>query len=456
MAKLVKFRIRGGIAIVTLANPPVNALEPDVLSGLFEVFKKIETHPDVKAVTLIAEGKLFSAGDDIRTMGRSQGKSSENQPSLSDVCNLIEACPHPVVAGLHGPTLGSGMSLALAAHHRVASPLATLGLPEVTLGIVPEGGATQRLARLCGAEAALDLMLGGQHVTGQQAQTLGLIDSMVQGHLHTGAFAYAMGLMDNGAAPRPVRNIRTHLSQGEVFLKTTLRRRKALETSPLLAPAKIIDCVEAALLLPFDAGLSFEKAAADECMNGPQSTALRHVFLAEREIGAELMKAEGPNRRIVDPDGRGVVSRLQHVFGAVANYLVDHGYSERDIDGALVDYGFERPLFGAVDARIGPNGHEIQRRIISALMVEGAKLIEDRKAAKGADIDALSIHGLGFPRWRGGPMMAAQIMGLTRLQRDMADWSKDAPFWAVPELVTDATKYADGFDALGRRALMLS
>ena len=438
MARPVKFRIRDRIAIVTLAAPPTNALGQPVRQALWDYFGRIAQHRDVASVILIAEGGVFSGGVDIREFD-----APETAPTLVDLCGRIEALPVPVIAGLHGAAYSAGAALVLACHARVAAAAASIGFPDVTLGLVPGGGATQRLPRLVGAGPALKLMLSGRAMSAEAARVAGLIDKVISGHLHTGAWAYARDQV--GAAPRRTAGLRDHLEDGTAYLEKVTERRTAVGRSGLRAPHRIVDCIEAALLLPFEAGLAFEDSAAEACRAGPQSTALRHVLAAEKQIDPSLMKAEDGRRSVVEPAGAEVVSRLRHVFGAACEALVAGGLSKDQLDGSLVAFGFSRTPYGGT---VPVPDDRTARRIVAALMGEGARQIAAGRVAKVADIDALAVHGLGFPRHRGGPMKAAEQMGLLALRREMADWARESALWAVPLLMDEAIKFANGFGAV--------
>lgn len=443
MARAVKFRIRDNVAIVTLASPPANAISADVRAGLWDVFGRIDANHDASAAILIAEGGSFSGGADIRDYS-----APEAAPTLTELCRRIETCRVPVIAGLHGVALGAGADLALACHYRLANSEAQLGLPDVTLGLVPSGGATQRLPRIVGPETALDLLLSGRSLPADVARAVGLLDGIVTGHLHTGSWSYAKALAERGTPPRPMSDRRDGLVDGIGYLATVTERRRALGAGHLFAPQRLVDCVEAAALLPFEAGLAFEADCAERCRTHPQSAALRHVFLAERTAPAHLLTRVEGVLRVADPKGGDIVRRLNHVLGGSAQALLAAGHSQGEIDSALIDYGFARAPFGGRSGGAGRAGVAVARRIVAALMVEGARQIEAGAVPRASDIDALCVHGLGFPRFRGGPMHAATQDGLIGLRKDLRDWSADSPLWEAPALLGEAIKTAAGFDGL--------
>jgi 3-hydroxyacyl-CoA dehydrogenase len=186
------------ILVVTIDNPPANALGVDVRRGLMEAIEAADADPAVKAVVLLGAGRNFLGGADIREFGK-----PPQAPALPDVCNRIEACSKPVVAAIHGAALGGGLEVALGAHYRVAHANARLGLPEELLGHLPGAGGTQRTPRLIGAAAALELMLSGRHIGAREALKLGLVDKVEEGDDPVAAgLAYARELIASNAAPR--------------------------------------------------------------------------------------------------------------------------------------------------------------------------------------------------------------------------------------------------------------
>jgi 3-hydroxyacyl-CoA dehydrogenase len=189
------------VLLVTVDNPPVNALGVDVRRGLAAAIEHAEANDAVQAVLIVGAGRNFIAGADIREFGK-----PPQPPALPDVCNRIEACHKPVIAAIHGAALGGGLEVALAAHYRLAVAGAKLGLPEVQLGLLPGAGGTQRTPRLIGAEAALSLMLSGRHASAQEAHKLGLVERVgASDDILAEGLAYAQELL---AAHAPARRTR--------------------------------------------------------------------------------------------------------------------------------------------------------------------------------------------------------------------------------------------------------
>jgi len=282
-----------GILVLTIDNPPVNALSADVRRGLADAIQAAQDDASVQAVLLVGAGRNFIAGADIREFGK-----PPQPPALPDVCNAIEASAKPVVAALHGAALGGGLEIALAAHYRIALPGARLGLPEVNLGLLPGAGGTQRAPRLAGAAAALDLMLSGRHASAEEALSLGLVDRLDSGADALAAgLAYARELLAQGAAPRRTRDATAALADRAAAQAAIDAARAQVEARArgLFSPAKIIDAVQAALDQPFDAGLRTERALFLQCLDSPQRAGLVHAFFAERET------AKAPETRAAQP-----------------------------------------------------------------------------------------------------------------------------------------------------------
>ncbi|WP_155947123.1 enoyl-CoA hydratase-related protein [Pseudorhodobacter ferrugineus] len=273
---------RGAVMILWIDNPPVNALAAGVRVALAQAIAQANRAAGVRAIVLLARGRTFPAGADISEFGK-----PAVEPQLPELCDLIEDSAKPVVAGLHGTALGGGLELALAAHARVALAGARVGLPEVGLGILPGAGGTQRLPRLIGAEHALRLMLTGKPIPAVEALALGILDKVVERDLPDAAVALALHMV--GQAPVPTRDRRDGFRDPKAYFAAIAEARRAQVAAPIPGLSRIIgriiDCVEAAQLLPFDQGLAFERAAFAELVITPEAEALRHVFFAERRMG---------------------------------------------------------------------------------------------------------------------------------------------------------------------------
>ena len=265
----------GDVAVITLNSPPVNALSFGVRDGLYEGFKAAIADDQVKSIVLICDGRTFIAGADISEFG-----GAAKGASLFDVQNMMENSPKPVVAAIHGTALGGGLEVALVAHYRVAVPSAKLGLPEVNLGLLPGAGGTQRLPRIVGAEKALEMMTSGSHTPAKAAAAMGLVDELVEeGNLRAGAIAFARKVV---AENWPLKKVRDREVKADSQVFADFRKANARKFRGFKAPEANIQCIEAAVNLPFEEDLKVERKLFMELMTGPQSAAQRYVFFAER------------------------------------------------------------------------------------------------------------------------------------------------------------------------------
>ncbi|MBI1173232.1 hypothetical protein GC209_17730 [bacterium] len=263
----------GSVAVLVLAHPPVNTLVGPLVRALSEALDTVASDPEVDAVILRGEGRCFSAGADIREAGQ-----VARMAELGALCRKVENLSKPVIAALHGSALGAGLELAMAAHYRIANAAAVLGLPEVGLGLLPAAGATQRLPRLVGAEPALRLLVGGLPLRAPEALALGLVDRVVTEGLGEAALAMAQEHLPT----RPTAMLGVGLRDAVAYQAAVAAARAADRGNPLPAPARIIECVEAAALLPFEMGLVLEETAFADLAATPQAHGLHHAFVAER------------------------------------------------------------------------------------------------------------------------------------------------------------------------------
>ncbi|TQV83997.1 3-hydroxyacyl-CoA dehydrogenase [Exilibacterium tricleocarpae] len=275
---IVSYELNGDIGIVRINNPPVNALSHQVRKGITEAIEAAGTDTS-RAIVLACEGRTFIAGADITEFGKPPQSSS-----LPDMLLAIEASAKPVIAALHGTALGGGFETALACHYRCAMATARVGLPEVKLGLLPGAGGTQRVPRLAGVEAALDLITGGNPLPADTATRLGLVDRVfADGDLLAQAIDYARELVAEDAPLKRVRDINIDPQTAPAELFEGYRKKLAKRARGQLAPQHIVSCIEAAVTQPMDAGLQTERQLFIECMQSPQSAAMRHLFFAERE-----------------------------------------------------------------------------------------------------------------------------------------------------------------------------
>ena len=274
----VSYELAGDVGIIRIANPPVNALSHAVRSGIADALAEAATDAS-EAVLLLCSGRTFIAGADITEFGKPM-----REPGLPEVITQLESHPQPVVAALHGTALGGGLEVAMAAHYRCAVPSARLGLPEVKLGLLPGAGGTQRLPRLIGVKKSLDMITGGAPIGAAQAQADGLVDELIEGDLEAGALAYTRSLLAANAGPRPTGQ-REVIDAPPSSFYDEYRAGIARRTRGLIAPGFIIELVELACNTDVESGQARERERFLECRESPQSSALRHVFFAERATG---------------------------------------------------------------------------------------------------------------------------------------------------------------------------
>jgi 3-hydroxyacyl-CoA dehydrogenase len=283
---------QGRIAILTVNNPPVNALAAGVRDGIKDGVEAFGKDPNIDAIVLIGGGRTFIAGADIREFGK-----PPKGANLNDVIATMENCPKIVVAALHGTPLGGGLETALGAHYRVSVASTRVGLPEVHLGLLPGAGGTQRLPRLTGAKYALDAIISGRHIPAPEAKSKGVIDAIVEGDLLAGAVAHAQMLVAQKAPLRRVRDLKVTLESPDLFKET--EKAIARRARGFKAPWSIIKCVQAAVELPFDEGIKRERELFLELLVSPESAAQRYYFFAEREAAKVLdVPADTPQREI--------------------------------------------------------------------------------------------------------------------------------------------------------------
>lgn len=278
LTQAVQQERRGAVMLLIMAQRPVNALTLQMRLDLATGLAAAAADPTVQAVVICSDIGAFSAGADAAEGQRQAGFS------LADLCLKIERMSKPVVAAINGKALGAGLELALAAHARLAEPLAQVGLPDVSLGIVPGAGGTQRLTRLIGAGAALRLLLEPTAITASQALAVGLLDQVVEHDLRDAAVALATTMaLQIAAADLPRGSERRDgLRDAKGFHAAVIAARSRHAGSVLQAPLRAIDCVEAAQILPPEQGLAYEAAAHSDLIASAEARALRHVFFAER------------------------------------------------------------------------------------------------------------------------------------------------------------------------------
>ena len=285
MSELVLLSKDGEVAIITINNPPVNALSPGVPEGIRAAIKDVTNDAAVKAVVLIGGGRTFIAGADIREFGKmTSGEKKRDAVGLLPLLLEIEDCPKPTIAAIHGTAFGGGLEVAMAFHYRVAVTTAQVGQPEVKLGLIPGAGGTQRLPRLAGIPKAIEMCAQGEPVRAPEAHKLGIIDRIIEGDLLKGAVAFAREVVARAERPSKTRERNEKLENPDPAIFVQARGALAKKARGQLAPFKAIDAIEAATRLSFEEASKKEAELFRECLFSPQSKALIHVFFGERAI----------------------------------------------------------------------------------------------------------------------------------------------------------------------------
>ncbi len=279
MSEVVSYALDGDVAVISVNNPPVNALALPVRQGLAACFERFASDAAAKAAVLICEGRTFIAGADITEFDK-----PIEQPWLPKVVHQMEDCAKPIVAAIHGTALGGGLETAMACHYRVAVASAQVGLPEVLLGLLPGATGTQRLPRLAGVQTALDMMISGKPLGAKAAHEKGIVDAVIDGDLKAGAVAFARDLVKQGKGARKVRDIKIDAGALPANFFADYRKSIARDARGFFAPEQIVKCVEAAVSLPYFDAVNRENELFMECMHSRHSKAQRQLFFAEREV----------------------------------------------------------------------------------------------------------------------------------------------------------------------------
>jgi len=331
---------KGAVGVIAIDSPPVNGLGHAVREGIHARLQEALSDPEVLAIVIHGGGRMFSAGADIKEFG---SELAFTPPTLSEVIDAIEGAGKPVVAAIHGVAAGGGCELALGCHYRIAGIDARLGLPEVTLGIIPGAGGTQRLPRLVGVPAALDLIVQGKLNPAPKAHEIGLVDELFEGEPAAAGVLYAKKLITAGGGPRRTRDqnecVEAARGKDEIFAqyrKETARRARGLE-----APLAAIDSIENATNLPFEEGMKAERVIFDRLLASEQSQAMRHAFFAEREV-AKIpdIPRDTPTREVKKAGVIGCGTMGQGIAMAFANAGIPVRVLE--VDQEALDAGLEK------------------------------------------------------------------------------------------------------------------
>jgi 3-hydroxyacyl-CoA dehydrogenase len=337
MTDLVQLTKDNGIAVITINNPPVNALSPGVPEGISEVLDQIVRDDSVKAAVLIGGGRTFVAGADIKEFGKmTSGKS--RGPGLLPLLLKIEDSSKPVVMAIHGTAFGGGLELAMAGHYRVVVPSAQVGQPEVKLGLIPGAAGTQRLPRLAGVAKAVEMCVGGNPVKAEEALKSSIVDRIIEGDLLAGAVAFAREAASKPARKTRERNEKLGNAAENAQIFSSARETAAKKQRGLLAPVAAIDAVEAATKLSFEEGCKLEQKLFIECLFSEQSKSLIHVFFSEREVSKV---PDVPKETPITPIKSAAVVGAGTMGGGIAMVLANAGIPVilKDADQPALDRG---------------------------------------------------------------------------------------------------------------------
>lgn len=343
---LVRRETEGSVALIVIDNPPVNALSPGVGEGIVDALRDAESDAAIEAIVLIGAGRSFIAGADIRMFG-----TGVVRPRIGErPSDRLDHATKPIVAAIHGYALGGGLEYALACHYRIATHDAKVGLPEVLIGVLPGGGGTQRLPRLIGAQAALDLIVSGRHVPAPEAHALGVLDAIVPAgeSLRDAAIAFARKVSARRPLPRVAEiTARIAVARDDPALFATKRAAMAREARNRQAPWRCVDAVEAAVQRPFLEGMHYERELFESLENAPEARALRYAFFAEREAAKLPDVAPGVT---VPPVHRVGIVGAGTMGAGIAMACADAGLEVRLLDTSAELVARARERIGALYA----------------------------------------------------------------------------------------------------------
>src|SRR5215471_1467578 len=284
MSELVITSRDGDIGVITINNPPVNALGPGVPEGIIAAVQAFARDSAIKGIVLTGAGKIFCGGADINEFGKLTSGKKPLDAVLDPLLYALEDCPKPVVCAIHGTAFGGGLETAMACHYRVAVPGAQVGQPEVKLGIIPGAGGTQRLPRLAGVAKAVEMCAGGNPIKAEEALKFGIVDRIIEGDLLAGAVTFARDVANKPALKTRERNGKLGGATENALIFSSARETAAKKQRGLLAPAAAIDAVEAATTMSFEEGCKLEQKLFLDCLFSEQSRSFIHVFFSEREV----------------------------------------------------------------------------------------------------------------------------------------------------------------------------
>jgi 3-hydroxyacyl-CoA dehydrogenase len=338
MPDLVQLTKDNDVAVITINNPPVNALSPGVPEGIARAVEEVNADTGVKACVLIGGGRTFVSGADIKEFAKMRSSAAPGTMSFPDLLTRIENSRKPVVMAIHGNALGGGLELAMAGHYRVAVATAQVGQPEVKLGLIPGAHGTQRLPRLAGVAKAITMCAEGNLISASEAVKFGIVDRLIEGDLLAGAVSFAREIAAKPAPKTRDRNEKLGAPEENAVIFAAARESARKKQRGMMAPLAAIDAVEAATKLPFDEGCALERKLFVECLQSDQSKALIHVFFSERE-SAKI--PDIPKDTTTIPVNRAAVVGAGTMGGGIAMVFANAGIPVllKETDQAALDRG---------------------------------------------------------------------------------------------------------------------
>jgi 3-hydroxyacyl-CoA dehydrogenase len=338
MNDLVQFTKHDDVAVITINNPPVNALSPGVPEGISEAIDQTEKDDCVIAAVVIGGGRTFVAGADIKEFTKMTHAKGSPGPGLLPLLLKIENCSKPVVMAIHGTAFGGGLELAMSGHYRVAAPTAQVGQPEVKLGLIPGAAGTQRLPRLAGVAKAVELCTGGNSIKAQEALNVGIVDRLIEGDFLNGVLAFAREIAGRPAPKTRERNQKLGAAQENSAIFAAARDAVGKKQRNLVAPLAALEAIEAATRLRFEEGCQAEAKLFLDCLYSDQSKALIHVFFGEREV-AKI--PDVPKETPVIPINFAAVVGAGTMGGGIAMVFANAGIPVllKEADQAALDRG---------------------------------------------------------------------------------------------------------------------
>ncbi len=380
----------GDVALVRLSRPPSNALSAEICSEVSTLLLGVMQDSSLVGIVIMSDLSVFAAGSDV---GDLIDPPHGHRDALRALCAQVASAPKPVVAAISGPCLSTGLDLALAAKGRVAGPHASFGYPDIRLGLLPAAGGAVRLTQAVGAQMALEMLIGGGELASETALDIGLIDQLcAAGAEHSQAIDMVRDLAHTPTLP-PAQNLAADLAA-----IAQARGNLGPNFGPWIAQGRMLEVVEAALLLPPAAALTASYTAHDDVQRGEISRALTYAFVARQR---------GTSEDAARPQ---IAAELRRTMAQVVAYFQGLAMPRADILGAMAAFGIGVPT-GAAIPECPKGAEDVMPALLTALANVGAKLLRTGAAPRGDAIDMAALGAGMCPNWRGGPIFAADARG---------------------------------------------